>query len=405
MQYRISVEQSIDDVGRSNWERLSSARTFYLSYNWLRAIEGMLTPFSFYIVARSLVDGNPVAAIPCFLLDEGAYVFYNPPKLILNEEAILESTRCLDSVEADRLMNLATRLQYRSRSLYPALVCAAPFGYVSSICYWPGLTREQRAEVACRLVQAFDQLAAEQSARTRAFLYVPGWGDSPLQDALLEAGYYKATVAFDCVLRVKWRSFDEYLKQQNSKHRSKIRREMRAFKEHGLRVEIQDGASLMQGLAILHANVHRKYGHEISLDYVNWGYAQFMRFLGPCVRVFSARKDHGMIGFALFFEEHGTYYCKQVGFDYTRLQKDYCYFNVMFYEPIREAISRQITAIYYGPGSYETKMERGCDLVDLVGYFAFSSDVSMEIADVVSLTGRSRNRMASKLRLRYGQMT
>ena len=51
--------------------------------------------------------------------------------------------------------------------------------------------------------------------------------------------------------------------------------------------------------------------------------------------------------------------------DYDQGEKDHSYFYVCFYEPIKEAISRNVQRFYFGPANYETKMRRGCRIEPL----------------------------------------
>ena len=98
------------------------------------------------------------------------------------------------------------------------------------------------------------------------------------------------------------------------------------------------------------------------------GYQHIAEYLGSSVRVFLAHKRGDLVGFALFYLAGKTLYCKQAGFDYSRLADDFCYFNVVFYDPIRYAIANGIREIRYGLEAYEAKLARGCMLQQLDGH-------------------------------------
>lgn len=86
------------------------------------------------------------------------------------------------------------------------------------------------------------------------------------------------------------------------------------------------------------------------------------------MRLFIAFKEQRPVAFALFYEYNGVYYLRPIGFDYSRLNDEFCYFNLIFYAPIREAIRAGIKAIHYSMESYDAKLGRGCKLRHLLAY-------------------------------------
>lgn len=54
------------------------------------------------------------------------------------------------------------------------------------------------------------------------------------------------------------------------------------------------------------------------------------------------------------------------GFDYNYITKnDYTYFNIAFYEPIKDAIEEGVKRIHFRPSSLQAKLKRGCNLEKL----------------------------------------
>ena len=70
-----------------------------------------------------------------------------------------------------------------------------------------------------------------------------------------------------------------------------------------------------------------------------------------------------LVGFALLYRWRHELYARIVGFDYERLPPDSrVYFTIMFYEPIRYAITNGIKVIDYGLETGDAKVGRGCVL-------------------------------------------
>ena len=49
-----------------------------------------------------------------------------------------------------------------------------------------------------------------------------------------------------------------------------------------------------------------------------------------------------------------------VGIDYSADECGFAYFNLVYYAPIRLAVSYQLNSITYGNAAYEAKIRRGC---------------------------------------------
>jgi predicted N-acyltransferase len=362
----------------------------------------MLGRDSFYLTLWSGKEQKPVAGIPCYVTtDENAYVFYNVPRLLVDEEMIADACPSLPLEHSSRLAHLADKLCPSRSGLYPALVSVAPYGYISSICHRPDLAQCEIREATDHLLWAFDDLASEHGVMSKAFLYVPDQRNFFLADALTRRGYHTMALLGECLLPISWTSFEDYLATHTSSRRWAIRADIRNFERSGMTVHVEGPDALDDRLAQLQSNVQRKYGHRGNLDRIKLGYSRIKHYLAPQVRVFVARRGSDTVGFALFYELDDVYYCKQVGFDYQRLGNDACYFNVLFYEPIRQAISKGIQLIHYGSESYEAKMGRGCKLKTLSGYFHLGDQTSRELAECMTLQDTARRTQFEELNRRF----
>lgn len=399
MQYIQRVYRHIEEIGQIHWDALTEPPSFYMGYAWLRSVEGMLTPRSYYLTVWS-TSGDLLGAFPCYLVeDETIYPYFNPPLLVLGSRALTLLSNELAPREVERLLQLMEQLGPTKR-WYPSLMAAAPYGYTVSIRRHPDLRTDEQEEVTERLISAFMDLAVQERARSSAFLYTSMSNDTSSATAtssastgrtmpraqqavtgrddmddldrmtarLSQHGFLRRALDGDCVLGIPWTSLDEYVAAQPKSRRTPMRKEMRLFEQHGLSVSVEDVAALNSDLAPLQASLSEKYGRKGDLNRIVQGYQRIAQHLGPSVRVFLAQKRGNLVGFALFYRAGKTLYCKQAGFDYSRLADDFCYFNVIFYDPIRYAIANGIREIRYGLEAYEAKLARGCMLQQLDGH-------------------------------------
>jgi hypothetical protein len=82
-----------------------------------------------------------------------------------------------------------------------------------------------------------------------------------------------------------------------------------------------------------------------------------------------------------FMLRHGvTWWSAFVGMDPKSRNESRSYFNITFYEPVREAIRLRLREIVLGPGAYEAKLRRGGHLVRRYLFVGRSNSVSQAIA-------------------------
>ena len=83
--------------------------------------------------------------------------------------------------------------------------------------------------------------------------------------------------------------------------------------------------------------------------------------MGDTARALLAGKEGDWRGALCYFVSGKTLYQFHGGVR----DRDFTYFNLGFYEPIRIAYELGLNSINFGPGSSETKMRRGCRKIPL----------------------------------------
>jgi len=376
MEYEIRIYNTIESLGESKWQLLYQKNSLYLSYEWLRSVEGMLTSDTFYVTAWSKHTKKILAGIPCYLVkNHETYSFFNMARLLTEDLGLIDFENVIANEKREQLDEYMKTLSISRDELYPCLICVSPFGYTSSI----GINKSeghQKEELFRAIIDAFNVLSDSYKASNQAFLYVDKPDESSLVQLLKMEGYLEWCMAAECTIPIFWKSFNEYIEHLPKKRRDNVKRELRVFREKGYKIDIVGAESLTKELVPLQAQVHRKYGHRGNYDRIQRGFEQIKKYLGKYVRVFLIRDNSAVLGFALFYEMNDIYYCKQVGFDYAKLDDDFSYFNCAFYKPISEAIFTGKRAISYGIGAYSAKVRRGGQLSPLYGYLKCKSDIS-----------------------------
>ena len=319
----------------------------------LRGLVGTLAVcLSLLLTTRS--DGRPLAGLPVARMGPLDYAPYDPVRILLSatwpgrDSLRDELDICLKPFRADPW------------ALYPGLSSVAP-GFMGGVCLSPELTTPQaRNEAATGALKALEAEAAASGCALAALLYVPDDPASPLPAAARELGWKSAVIAGESRLEVRWSSFDEYLASRSRDRRQSIRAEIRSFAQRGLRIDVGGAEALDDSLAPLHAQWRSKYGRAVAPADLVRQYALARRHLADSIQVFLARRGDRTVAFSLFYEHAGVLYSRALGFDYAETARDFTYFNLLFYEPIKAAIEQGLYLIHYSLESYETKVRRGC---------------------------------------------
>jgi uncharacterized protein len=398
--WRFRVAAAIDDVGRQAWQQMETS-SFYLSHDWLRAVEGMLCPEHPYLVVER--RGEVLAVAACQLVRSAdVYAFYSPQVLLLDPDRLAELQRWLSPDRARRLAELAGDVRPDGGRLLPALLATAPRGYRSGIGYHRSLTAGERDRAARLVLDAFDELAAGYGAGTGAFLYLPEGSEPHLERALLARAYLPTVLGGECSLDVPWPDFEGYLAHFRSGRRHTLRGDIQRFSRAGCTVEMGGVELLGDELAPLQAATQTRYGHHTDPARTARWYARVRAELPRYARVSVARRGADVLGFGLFYEARGELYARAAGFDYGRLDGERSYFSVVFYEPIRYAIAAGLGRIHYGIEGYEAKLERGCELRPVRGWFRFRAGDTRRLAELLGLHAEAQLARRTALRRTFG---
>ncbi|GLX47241.1 hypothetical protein Shyhy01_01910 [Streptomyces hygroscopicus subsp. hygroscopicus] len=217
------------------------------------------------------------------------------------------------------------------------------------------------------LLERLRQWAGDQGLRSIAFEYLAPEA-AVLTDALRAAGWPVVEFAARCDLHVTWSDFDGYMDTLSSRRRVRVRRELRALDEAGVRVATRALRDEEPELVDLRCQLVVKYGGTADPAKE----ASMIRRLRSCfgddeITVVTAERGGKTLGFGVFVQDGETWMPTLAGADYTDPHSRLTYFATLFYKPIELAPERGIRIIPYGLGSWQAKQLRGCVAAPLYG--------------------------------------
>lgn len=333
----VRILRTIHDFDKPTLNELSDDGFF--TYEWFETLEASKT---FKIVPRYFVvyeDGKAVAFAPCFIEYESQY------------STLEEQTPWIR-----RLTKIGNKLGF---SLAPPIVCHPPSSHHSRVLFQKGYKRKEILDLLCSRIE---ERCKKDRVLFSAFPFVSEF-DAFLMAGLADCGYTKIPSADMAYLDIKWSSFEEYLAHLSYGKRKTIRREIRQNSKHGITVVQQDDFYALSGvISDQYSNLFMQHmGRRSNLNPAF--FEAVSEHAKGKTRLFVARKNDRVIGFALCLEHKSVMDAYIVGLDYEGLEKtDFTYFNTYYYAPIRTAIEEGFKRIHFRSGSLGAKISRGCGL-------------------------------------------
>jgi len=334
----VKIYHSISEVDKKLWDSLTENNVF-MCYEWLKTLENSST--------------YPVNPHYITILDEkkllAASVCYYQRKI---DEVPSIDGLLLGKLHKFRLM--------KKFSFLPAVICNPKRGYGTHLIFSDGLGTEQILELQNKLIDAIEKISSAEKASVCFYNVMEN--ESSLMNALVKRGYYKTKSTPLNYLDVKWVSFNEYKRELNRKHprmSRKIANEINKNRKSGVTIkQLENINGSEQRLFELLEMNHRKHNSGMLLlkpDYIR----QVKETFGENAVVYAAFREEKIIGVNIELRKGKEVFLSNVGIDYEGSYNDLTYFNLAFYEPIKNAISRKIKRLYGGKSMYKTKAKRG----------------------------------------------
>jgi predicted N-acyltransferase len=209
-----------------------------------------------------------------------------------------------------------------------------------------------------RLVDEILSWAKAEGLAAVVFPFVLG-SDEPLRESLQEAGFASAFYEGDFYLPVAGGDLEGFLGTLAPSARKRFRNDMNRFRRSGLALETPAGiAEHAEALAEQHRQLMEKYrrpGPELTEE----SFRRFERLVPD--RTFTVTRDGArVVGFALGMFGHGVLHVLRYARDPSADDDARLYGNLVFAEPVRQALALGCTRVHFGKASHLAKVQRGC---------------------------------------------
>lgn len=324
------------------WDEIASpAGGFYSTVKWLALYEAA---GSRYLAVRQ--RGRTLAVLPCFVAPgPGALPPVTDPAALLGDPPPPEL----------------------AGSLYPQLHCGMFRGYSNRLLIRTGLDPALRRAVAGRLLEAARDLGRREGARLQVFGYLPASDVKELLaiDRRLAPVFAMSELAVEDIT-----SFDAYLEGFNSHRRNAIRREMRRFAEHGLRIEQRRLIDVVDEVSDVVARHEAKFDPTVTRQDMRQAFDEWIAHgYSEISRVFCAYRDSELVGAAVYVVHGATYHARDAAVLPEVPRQAAVYFNLSFYHTVGAAAAEGIRRIHNGIGTFAAKVEKGASPTPL--WFVF----------------------------------
>jgi predicted N-acyltransferase len=360
-QFYFKILKSVDSIGKSFIDGIS--KDPHCTYEWFKTMENIMKQNVYYVTVYC--DQSLVAVAPCFIDLEDVY-YGNAPKVIPLLKKILI---------AANLFNIFNRHM---------LLCYSPAGCFRSEI----LLDEKYAEnqVLDKISEGIDYICKLERISISCFVCVSA-SEVNLINSLNHFGYRKFFWRNTYSVKIRWKTFDEYLMSLDYKIRKNVRRELKKSEQNGVKIEVlSEFGHLSSILPGLYSNLYFKYNHRRPFYYDVSFFDSLSRHAEDKVRLFVAKKNEKIVGFTLCMQQKGNLEGFKCGFDYSACSKnDYVYFNLTYYTPLKWAIENGIDEVYYGPGMGEIKSRRGCTSVETFSFVKCHDGILDSLARVSSV--------------------
>ncbi len=171
-----------------------------------------------------------------------------------------------------------------------------------------------------------------------------------------EPGYASGLTCPQCILDLRWKSFDEYMEALRSGYRYRYRKALQ--RSEGKRIRfLPDNRSFTDELYRMYLSVYNN--SRIRVEKLNIDFFRDNRF-----KIFVLEDDSRKYGFVQLLENGDELVFEFVGIDYRYQQENDTYLRMLL-EIIRYGIENGFKTIDFGQTADDTKLKLGCRYVYL----------------------------------------
>ena len=349
--YKVKIHISISEVKKELWDSLTENNIF-MCYAWLKTFEETTNnpPLPYYITI--LEDEKIIAASVCYFDKRN------------------NNIRSIDNILLGRLTRFK---RFRNITLLPAVICGSKKGYGTHFIFSNKLGKNEINILQNKLLDTVEHIAAENKSSI-CFQNVMD-NESDLMNKLIKRGYHKTKSLPLNYIDINWSSFDEYKKNIYRKNQRSINHEINKNRKSGVVIkQLHDIDNHQKRLIELLEMNYRKYNTDIFPLRPNY-FKQVKENFGDNAIIYAAIKEESIIGVLIEFRRGKVATAPNIGIDHHSSKGDLTYFNLVFYEPIKNAFETGLQRLYSGNAFYKMKARRGYTAADT--YIFYKSNNSL----------------------------
>ena len=355
----VKIHRSITEVNEGRWDAIVGKDQIFCTYKYIEALEksGMNEGRCYYVVVH---DGDKIIAHAC--------VYFTSAELDVFARGAIK-----------KIIHLVRR-KWKNFFILRSLECGPPIAPGNTLSLRDGVDRTEALRLLCH---GIEELAKELGIN---FILFRDFYDDEAEfcGLLRERGYAKIHNLPKAEIKIRWKSFDEYLNSMRSNYRCKIVKSMDKCAKANISIQPLKNFSKYHPheLKRLHDNVSRQ-AKEIQREPVAETFFQNLdKYLGEKAVILAATKDDKLIGFMLTLFNDKELISALIGLDYD-YNREYCtYFN-LFYKTIELAIETGMNKIDMGITTLDPKKDMGAGLVVLNMYMKHSNPLLNNIIPVL----------------------
>ncbi len=354
----IKIHKSIAEVNESQWDAIVGKDRIFCTHKYLEALEksGLNEGRCYYVAVYE--GGNIIAHTSAYFISAALDVF---------------------AQGAIKKMVGLIRRGWKNFFIMRSLECGPPIALGNTLSFGNGAGGAEAFRLLC---EGIESLAKELGIK---FILFRDFYDREMAlcGHLEEHGYANIHNLPKAELKIKWKSFDEYLNSMRSSFRCKIVKSMEKCAKANISIGIlKDFSGNSRELKRLYDNVSRQAKEIKREELAETFFQNIDRHLGERSVVLSATKDDRLIGFMLLLFNDKELVPALIGLDYDFNREYHIYFN-LFYKTIELAIETGMDKVDMGITTLDPKRDMGSDILALNMYMKHSNPLFNRIIPVL----------------------
>lgn len=324
---------------RAAWRGLA-VRSVLQDPDWLAAMASKIPG-----EVHTIVHGGAVGFLGAVVTDPDAYEAFNPYAILFRDPPVFELR---DPGARRRTLPGAD-----PAAILPALVLAAP-GYLGDPA---GTTGDPGALRAC--LSGVVDWCRERGARTLCCLYTQQ-ATAAITEAVAALGGTSFPLTTRWTLPVWWDTWEGYLAGFGASRRRKVRRELRAAAEAGVRPARIEPSEHAEAIVDGRCAKLRSHGHEPDPDAERERLARLLDAFGGGVTAYGALRGTELVASIVCLERGRTLQVLYSGVTEHGERLPFAHFVASYYAPAEHVGKRELDRIDYGIDHGTAKAFRGC---------------------------------------------